>query len=177
MLIFGSLLLALIPQTATGLPDKPMLPFVTERCPVEYCCPQTWRAQRSTVLFSDWRKNRKPIGRVRANQTIRTVQHVTITRRPGLMRALRDDERVKAGQVIPVYVMHGEGIYSGWSENNWVNVYDSGLECSEARKTPGANFCWERLIVFDWWVEVKTESGQVGWVRQSKYFDVPDSCD
>src|SRR5262249_38619962 len=68
------------------------------------------------------------------------------------------------------YMSLGEGMFSAWFNGYWVEEFGgSGIEDP---KGPG---CIRHCNATEWWVQMKTKSGLIGWTNETEKFDGKDS--
>jgi hypothetical protein len=112
-------------------------------------------------------------------EKVRGLTGVVITRKPGLVKAVKDlslDEenpvRIRAGEVI--YVLHslGEGYWLFWFKGR---THSGELAAEKVGVGEGLQVLSVPKSV--WWVKVKNSRGEVGWTNQPDHFDHIDACE
>ena len=154
-----------LPAQTSSQSDRPPLVFVSEgACPFECCTYREWVANR------DMQMHDKPQGRVSASlkqgERVHATTGVVITH-PLAFRVVTSEAGIPAGAT--AYLLHpvGEGYWRVWYKGNVAEI-----EVDEfPHGTPD----------YQWWAQVKTSSGQTGWVRMGTTtdplpFDNVDAC-
>lgn len=161
---------------------KPKLPFVQKDvCPFECCTYRDWAAKQNTALYSTWKRSgRKAIGSVGKGEKVQATTGVVVTYRPSRYRALQNDPRMELsiGDEFPVYAYLGEGVFDFWNKGKF---YEDGIstesKCGEPTSEFAPAFCIVNKGEIEWWAQIKTKSGKIGWVWMDKAkFDKVDAC-
>lgn len=164
----------------------PAVPYSSwNACPFECCTYGVWTAQKE-VLVRSRRSMKAPAAFViRKGERVNAAYGVVVTRRLGVVRALRPltlgegtkHAQVRAGESF--YVLHywGEGYYSFWFDG--ATYSDSRYitpTAKEPQVIPGAGVELLATPDWQWWVHVKTRRGRAGWVLGNRAFDGSDAC-
>jgi hypothetical protein len=182
--ILGILLLLLAPQLDPALTPqkapKPELPKVDlNACPFEGCQFGAWTARERVQLFSTWKSDRKPVTTINAGEKVTAVTGVHITLEPSEIQVTAPDVQynLKPGDIIFGYMYYGEGVFSAWFNGYWVENFDgSGIE--DPNGDGCARNCTAKLLKparTEWWVEIKTKDGTIGWTKDTEKFDGKDA--
>jgi hypothetical protein len=159
---------------------RPALPVVDiNACPFEGCRFGKWTVIRTSALYTTWKANRRAIGTLEKGQVVTGMTGVHVTRRPDVIYVFRaiPELGLKAGDVVLRYMYLGEGYANIWANGRYIKSADltfvtekSGFgclrDCQAAVEENGEK---------EWWVEVKTSSGEVGWTKADYNFDGVDA--
>jgi len=187
MLLVISLLLLLMlapPQLDPSLtPHKapqPPLPKIDENaCPFEGCQFGTWTARQKVQLFSTWQSGRRPVTEVAEGEVLTAITGIHITIEPSEIQVTAPipDYSLKPGDIVFGYMNHGEGTFSAWFNGYWVEEFDgSGIE--DPKGSGCTHNCSAKLLKpgkTEWWVQMKTKGGLIGWTKETDKFDGKDS--
>ena len=151
--------------------ETPPMPYRdVGACPFECCHYGPWTAGKPATARKT-EDSKSPVAfQIKVGEKVTAVTGVVITRKPGTVRmqkAFKTDKfTLPAGAL--VYTLHygGEGSTLIWFEG----------KVSWAELT--ADNPWDVLSIPDteWWVEVRTHSGAIGWILQPQDFEGMDSC-
>ena len=164
---------SLTPQKAA----KPNLPKIDEKsCPFEGCQFGAWTATDQVQLFSTWKEDRKPIVIVSKGEVVTAITGIHITFEPSEIQVTAPiaDYGLKPGDTIFGYVYKGEGVFSAWFNGYWVEEFD-GSGVADAGCTRKCNGKLLKEGHVEWWVEIKTKDGTVGWTKDTDKFDGKDA--
>ena len=166
---------ALTPQKA----PKPTLPKIDEKaCPFEGCQFGKWTAQETVELFSTWKPGRAPVANIAKGKevTALTGVHITYEAEEIEITAPIAQYGLKPGDKVSGYMNLGEGFMNAWFNGTWVEDFDaSGIrrgeegcmrDCSGKQVKPGR---------YEWWVQMRTKDGVVGWTQETDKFSGKDS--
>lgn len=164
-------ILALTMALAAGREmPAPALPFYDwKACPFEYCQYDRWTARIPVRVFDTWKDGRSQVGEIPQGGSVLALTGVVVTLRPGLIKMDRDLENtdLKRGETILTYADRGEGHSAVWFKGHYYPDFDitfthwpngqgcGGTHCAATYVDPGDKV---------WWVQVKLDSGQTGWV-------------
>lgn len=150
------------------------LPWIDwKACPGEYCCYGRWRAVRDVAVWPTYETGKTPLLTVKRGTVVTTKRGIIVTRTPGLIELLKPmtfkDAVIPAGAVINSLYYAGEGFevfeYDGKIRSAFIGINRPGVY---PRSDPQVRV----LTVPDeqWWVELETEDGRVGWAIQNGTF-------
>jgi hypothetical protein len=179
--LFALLALLAAPQLDPALTPhralKPALPKIDENvCPFEGCQLGAWRAISAVQLFSSWKEDRKPVTTLSKGEAVTAITGVHITFVPSEMQvtALIPDYGLRPGDTIYGYVYKGEGVFSAWFNGYWVEDFDgSGVTGAGCNRNCNAKLVKQGHI--EWWVEMRTQDGTIGWTKDTDSFDGKDA--
>jgi hypothetical protein len=164
---------SLTPQKAA----KPNLPKIDEKaCPFEGCQFGAWTATDQVQLFSTWKEDRKPVVMVSKGEAVTAITGVHITFEPSEVQVTAPiaDYGLKPGDTIFGYMYKGEGVFSAWFNGYWVEDFDgSGVADAGCSGECNAKLLKEGRV--EWWVEIKTKGGTMGWTKHADKFDGKDA--
>jgi hypothetical protein len=159
---------------------RPALPVIDmNACPFEGCTFGKWTVIRKSPLYTTWKADRRVIGTLVKGQVVKGITGVHITRKPDVIHVFQaiPELGLKPGDVVLRYMYLGEGYANIWANGRYVKSADltfvtektgSGClrDCQAAVEENG---------VKEWWVEVKTSSGKIGWTQANYNFDGVDA--
>jgi len=164
---------SLTPQKAA----KPNLPKIDEKaCPFEGCQFGAWTATDYVQLFSTWKEGRKPVMKVSKDEAVTAITGVHITFEPSEIHVTAPiaEYGLKPGDTVYGYMYKGEGFFSGWFNGYWVEDFDgNGVANAGCSRKCNAKLVKEGRV--EWWVEIKTNGGTVGWTKDTLKFDGKDA--
>ncbi len=154
----------------------PALPRIERHaCPFECCTFREWTVTEASDLYDNWQQSRKKIGKLPQGAKVQGLDGIYITFFPDRVRATRDypEEGIKAGDEFLRYMYVGEGSAQFWFNGKFdtLSMAVSGSECYKG--------CAAELLAAgkkEWWVQVKTSDGKLGWVLAHGNFDGMDAC-
>jgi hypothetical protein len=164
----------------------PAVPYFSwNACPFECCRYGNWTALRDVTVRARRSTTAPAAFVVRKGERVRAVTGVVVTRRLGVVRALkplslgegRHHVQVRAGQSF--YILHywGEGYFAFWFDGaTYSDARYITPTSTEPHALPGAGV---ELVVtpkWEWWVRLRTSRGRTGWVSGNRGFDGSDSC-
>jgi len=159
---------------------EPSLPVINEGvCPGEGCSFRKWIVNRDSTIYSSWKEDRKPLAALKKGQVVTGQTGVHITYAPDRIQVTNPipDLQLQPGDIILRYMSGGEGAADIWVKGQWQHMYD----CSFVTEMDGSGCireCFAKVIAngkSDWWAQVKTAQGTVGWARYDAQFDCIDS--
>lgn len=190
------------PQSAPAQDERgaPPLPYVEQGvCPFECCQYRDWRASRPMTAHDGWddprnTARRKTVFGIARGDTITAMTGLVMTTKAGHLRINKDatltatpsrfpkqppeKASAHAGDVIYLLVPHGEGNYTVWFDGRLLEAVDlSDLMVAAIGPTPGVppKEVFEQPI-FEWWVRVRNQQGEIGWTDRARDFTGPDAC-
>ena len=158
----------------------PALPVVDEgACPFEGCTFGEWTVTKETLLYSTWKKDRVETGRLQKGEKVAGLTGVHITEKPDTIRVLKDipELSLKRGDTFYRYMYRGEGFADIWVHGEWKKETDCSF-VTEKDAGGCLRDCSAQVVedgVKEWWVKVRTKSGEVGWTKADGNFDGMDS--
>ena len=173
------------PVSKTGDPSasEPKLPVIDDKaCPVSSRAdgapePIPRKIERNGRMYSSWERKRVSVGRLKVGEEVTVLSGVNVIREPDKVRVLQPSSPgevppLKAGEEVLGYGFRDGGDYVLWAKGVWYTQYyefRGGMngECG-FRDTSECSFAISKPGVQEWWVQVKTGSGLVGWVLASK---------
>lgn len=178
----------------------PPLPYVEQDvCPFQCCTYRDWRASRPMTAHDGWddprlTARRKTVFGIARGDTVTAMTGVIMTTKAGRLRLSKDatltsvpsrfpkqpPEKVSAhaGDVIHLLVPHGEGTYTVWYDGRLLEAVDlSDLMVAAIGQTQGAppKDVFEQPV-YEWWVRVRNQQGEVGWTDRARDFTGADAC-
>lgn len=140
-------------------------------CPFECCKYGRWNVVRPVALMADWRSpSSATVAETSAGEEITALTGVVITVRPGLFQVVSNftlaGMRLNAGDVVYALTNKGEGFVKAYFRGFVVEDIDvSWKELKHLRDAES-----------QWWVQIKTEAGVIGWTSDIKSFGGIDAC-
>ena len=164
---------ALTPQKAV----KPALPKINENaCPFEGCQFGAWTATDDLQLYSTWKEDRKPVAKLSKGAPVTAVTGIHITFEPDEIQvtAAIAQYGLKPGDTVFGYMNLGEGFFNAWFNGYWVEDFDgSGVDGFGCERKCNAKLL--KAGHSEWWVEIKTKDGVIGWTQETTKFDGKDA--
>jgi hypothetical protein len=159
--------------------SEPSLPVIDYRaCPFEGCTFRKWIVIKDVALYSTWKEGRKPVTTVKSGQVVTGMTGVHITYQPDRVQVLRPlpELHLQAGDILLRYMYRGEGFADIWAKGQWRREYDCSF-ITEGNNAGCLRDCAAKVIAEgrkDWWVQVKTSEGLLGWAKAEDQFDCMD---
>lgn len=159
---------------------RPALPVVdTNACPFEGCKFGKWTVIRKSVMYTTWKADRRAIGTLAKGQVVIGITGVHITREPDVIHVFEaiPELGLRPGDVVLRYMFLGEGYANIWANGRYVKAADLTFvtEKTESGCLRDCQAAVEQDGEKEWWVEVKTSSGKVGWTKADYNFDGVDA--
>jgi hypothetical protein len=158
---------------------EPALPVINYRaCPFEGCSFRKWIVVQDVTLYSNWKEDRKPVTSLKTGEVVTGVTGVHITYEPDRIQVLQPlpELHLQQGDILLRYMYRGEGFADVWTKGQWRRQFDCSFITE--KNSSGCQFdCSAKVISEgrkDWWVQVKTAQGLVGWTKSEKQFDCMD---
>ncbi len=177
-------------QLAAMNPNElPANPYISKgACPFECCTYREWKT-KSAVQLRESIGSEKIIAEIPAGTSIRALTgevHVE----PEPYAVLADNGMLKAGDVIFFLDYRGEGYTNYWYQGRLSPDIgaDDGLasqtteNCQANAAKDGTDPCWltrlrpQKKFLNEWWVQLRTKDGKVGWTLNIGQFENMDSC-
>ena len=166
--------------SAPAKADLPALPVIDyNACPFEGCTFGEWTVRKDTTLFDSWKPGGVAVGKLTKGEKVTGLTGVHITNRPDTIQVLGDLPQLalKRGDTIFRYMYRGEGFADIWANGQWFKEADCSFV---AEKEMGGCLrdCSAKVIEDgdkEWWVQLRTKSGQVGWAKSEDNFDGMDT--
>jgi hypothetical protein len=160
--------------------DPPALPVIDENaCPFEGCTFGEWTVTRETILYDSWKASRSQIGKLAKDQKVTGLTGVHITNKPDTIRLTADYPALslKRGDTIFRYMYRGEGFADIWANGKWIKEADCSFITEKEDSGCSKNCAAEVVDNGDkeWWVQVRTKSGQTGWAKADDNFNGMDA--
>jgi hypothetical protein len=177
--LFGA---QLDPKLMPHKAPRPVLPKIDyNACPFEGCQFGKWTARRRVVIYQTRAVRGRPVATLQKGEEVTALTGVNVTYEPSEFRVTAPipDYGLKPGDTILGYMYLGEGAFNAWFKGNWVETFDDGPSIEYGPFGSGCRpNCNARLLKpgrFEWWAEIKTKSGIVGWTKESNAFDGADA--
>ena len=177
VLSLSSLLMAQVSWSS-----EPPAAFVDEGvCPFECCAYGRWTAVQSVTVFDQVEGS--VVGKLDPDETVDALTGNVYIRQPGLVVVRHDYQsaesghRYQAGDAIYVYTSQGEGFFRVWVDQAWLSEEIAFLAGWDSCEEDGS--CWGEVVrepVSRWWIKVRQESGQEGWIQDADVFLGSDTC-
>jgi hypothetical protein len=150
------------------------LPHVDEgACPFECCTYRTWTVETATSLHAKRDRGSAIAFSLQPGDSAAAVTGAVITTEPGLVTVLQDTllatqapHQAHAGDVLQTLHYRGEGEWLVWLDGNARTVSD----------IDGPGFRTEREPSVEWWVQIRSAAGKLGWTDQPENFGNKDAC-
>ena len=161
-------------QTPTVAMPAPKLPVIMhDACPGNNGTVPNWKIRGSDQIYSSYLEERAVVGTLNAGDRVTILSGVNVVREPAQAVMREPIEGVlRRGDAVLGYGYSAGGYMNFWSNGVWFAdyyeklTYKGGMcgfvsnpsECDINVRTDGN---------IEWWVQVKTSKGLVGWVRAS----------
>ncbi|MZR63910.1 hypothetical protein [Alcanivorax sp. DP30] len=156
--------------------------FVDEGvCPFECCEYGRWTAVQSVTVFDQ--VEGKPVAKLHPDESVDALTGDVYISEPGLVVVRRDYQspesgrRYQAGDRMYVYTSQGEGFFRVWVDQAWLSeeiTFLAGWDSCEEDDS-----CWGEVVrvpASRWWINVRQDNGQQGWVQDTDVFLGSDAC-
>ena len=150
---------------------EPKLPVIdNDACPGRDRSVADYRIARSHGMYSSYREGRTLVTTLKARERVTILAGVNVIRKPDRASIRQPHDGVlQSGDVALGYGFRANGNMDFWAKGVWFedsleSIIDKGGECGFRDKTQ----CDIEIIengIREWWVQVKTGNGAVGWVR------------
>ena len=160
------------PSSAAS-PSEPKLPVANDSaCPGKGSVVKNWKISRHLPMYSSWQDDRIQTATLEPGENVAVVAGVQVIRQPDRILVTQPipDLQLKPGDVILRFNTLGEGAADLWTSGTWHNSYDASFT-TEKNGLGCRRHCLAVVIddgIREYWVQVKTSSGQTGWVSNFK---------
>lgn len=150
-------------------------------CPFECCEYGRWTPVQAVTVFDQ--VDGEPVGELHPDVPIDAVTGDVYISQPGLVVVRRDYQsqesghRYQAGDKIYVYTSQGEGFFRVWVDQAWLSEEITFLAGWDSCEENGS--CWGEVVrvpAARWWIKVRQDNGQQGWVQDADVFLGSDAC-
>jgi hypothetical protein len=159
---------------------KPALPKIDlNACPFEGCQFGKWTAVQPIPIYSTWEAKRRLLRSLEKSEDVTALTGIYITYEPAIIKvtAPMPEYGLKPGDTIFAYMPLGEGFFNAWFKGYWVEEFD-GSDFQGPEETKCRGNCTGKFLKpgrTQWWVQVKTKDGTIGWTRDGDKFEGTDS--
>ncbi len=176
--IVGSLGLAAQPARE---PQPPMPYEDWDACPFEGCMYREWTALEPVAVRSARRTTAAIVFRLNTGDKVTALTGVVITTKPGRVRFVRPQDldsssgriHIDRGQMLYLLTYQGEGFTKAWFDGSlYKDVDTASFHNGVCDVDP--NQCSGKIVQpwqYEWWVQIRSRSGRVGWTNQPGKFD------
>jgi hypothetical protein len=158
---------------------EPALPAINYKaCPFEGCIFRKWMVLKDVTLYSNWKEDRKPVTTLKTAEVVTGVTGVHITYEPDRIQVLQPmpELGLATGDILLRYMSRGEGFADIWTKGHWHRQFDCSFITE--KNSAGCLFDCSAKVVSegrkDWWVQIKTSQGLLGWTKSEDQFDCMD---
>jgi hypothetical protein len=164
----------------------PPLPFEDHgACPYELCTYGAWTARETIAVRSGRRRGSPVTFRLARGEKVTAVTGVVVTLRAGRVQYRSPHEmksasgvvRVEPGQTLYLLTYQGEGFTKAWFDGRLYDELD-GSDFFNAVCDDDPNRCVGTVVEKpqrEWWVQLRTAAGRVGWTDEPDKFTRPGS--
>ena len=164
-------------ETGNGEPSLPVIDY--NACPFEGCSFRKWKVLRESTMYSTWEEKRVEISRLKPGQEVTGITGVHITSRPDRILVKKEIPNLglNPGDIIFRYMYVGEGFANIWTKGTWHKEAD----CSFLKEKNGDGCTRDCAAIVteegvkNWWVNIKTSDGKMGWVLAEDNFGGMDA--
>jgi hypothetical protein len=160
-------------------PREPALPVINYKaCPFEGCTFRKWIALKDVTLYSNWKEDRKPVTTVNAADVVTGITGVHITYEPDRIQMLQPlpELGLQSGDILLRYMYRGEGFADVWTNGQWHRSFNCSFIIE--KNSTGCRFDCSAKVISEgrkeWWVQVKTSQGVLGWTKSADQFNCMD---
>jgi|HubBroStandDraft_1064217.scaffolds.fasta_scaffold00006_61 hypothetical protein len=159
----------------SGIPKLPLIEY--DACPgaATRTLAPSRKIEKDDNLYSSWRGERTVVGTLKAGDKVTLLAAVNVTREPDRALAIQthdDDPLFEPGDPALRYGLNSDGYWNLWAKGAWhkisaEEVVEKGSVCGFGDKSQ----CSVQIVKNgrkEWWIEVKTDTGQDGWVLVGK---------
>ncbi|MFO1518280.1 MAG: hypothetical protein U1F57_01235 [bacterium] len=157
-------------------------------CPFECCTYREWTALQDLPLYEQ-PHGEKTVGSVKKGEKVKGVTGIVYST-PTPVEIIYTHGRYKKGDRIYLLTYLGEGFYKIWHQGKvWeeemtgtdvLRNFCQGSECPQSCANSPSKSCWAtlpgKIKPAEWWVQIKTSKGALGWTPKSEQFSGQDSC-
>jgi hypothetical protein len=162
-------------STNSSIPE-PKLPVIEyDACPGKGRIVPNWRIKRNSPVYSSWQGQRAQTGTLKRGEKVTVLAGVNVTQKPDRILVTRSfpDIGLEPGDFILRYEQLAEGEANMWANGVWHQAYDLSRTTSKDGRTGclAQDRCNSKVIedgTMERWVQVKTSSGNSGWVLAFK---------
>ena len=159
--------------------SEPVLPVLYEKaCPFEGCTFREWTVAQLSTMHPSWEDSRSVVATLKVGEKVTGITGVLVVRKPDRFLVKRPIAHLslKAGDVILQYVEWGEGSADLWAKGVWYKSFDWGQTGEDGDLVlSDENITLVEHGSSEWWVQVKTLRGKVGWVLANDNFNGMDA--
>ena len=146
-------------------------------CPGEGRTVTHWKIGRNQPIYSSW-NGARVIGTLKAGDKVTVLAGVNVILKPDRALVKQPEQPTEGldlnvGDVVLVYGSHANGDVDFWAKGVWYTEYYEGI--GDGGKCGFAGFglggCTVDITehgVKEWWVQLKTKSGRIGWALAYK---------
>jgi len=157
------------------------LPYVVkDSCPFEGCVFRAWVVGRHVAVRTRMSRTAPIAFTVNRGDWVRAITGVSITYRPDVVRFTRDTQTPvprRRGETLDVLLFTGEGFGTIWFNGRVIEDVDlSRLVNGACDGHPEAcDGHIERRGRIEWWVQVESADGVLGWTNETEAFGNKDA--
>lgn len=177
------LLVAEVAAVAETNRDAPPVPYYDwGACPFECCTYREWITDASVLLRPAVGATQAVVETLARGEHVQAVTGVVVTRRTGRVKMLRaatldpaNPVTVRAGDILHTLHPRGEGVDVFWFKGR---LHEHELYASAADPAHPPNREWQVLSIprTEWWVQIKSARGRMGWSNEPQKFLGKDAC-
>lgn len=169
--------------------DAPPVPYEDEgACPFEGCVYRQWQANDTVEVHAERRLDSPVLFRLAKGEKVQALTGVVVTIKAGRVQYDKPQRLntssgpidIRPGQTLFLLTYQGEGFTKAWfnrrlytdvdvSAVTWADGY---CGWGDKEKCSGREVEKSRT---EWWVQVRSVSGQVGWTLETRKFDNKDA--
>ena len=166
---------------ASELEMPPMPNYDWGACPFEGCSYGEWEVCATTPVRKNHDKNAPIVSKIKKGEIIRAVTGVVVTTQPGIVKVLKS---VTLDEEHPVSLNPGDVFYRLHYQGEdfdlfWYKGAIHSAQMEYHNQIPGAvkdTFQLEGEPKSDWWIQINTSAGNVGWSNEPGHFGNIGGC-
>jgi hypothetical protein len=183
--IAATLTLACVATASSQTAQGPPVPYEDAgACPFEGCTYREWQANSAVEIHAERRTDSAVVSRIAKGERVQALTGVVVTIKAGRIRADTAQElpaeggplMLMPGQTLFLLTYQGEGHSKAWFNQRLYQWVDASKALNGA-----CQFIPERCKGWtverpqsEWWVQIRTASGKVGWTLDTGKFDNKD---
>ena len=162
--------------------QRPPVPFEDAgACPFEGCVYREWTAKAVVIVRVERRRDAPVSFSLQAGEKVTALTGVVVTLRPGRVEFRQPKTlntstkpiRIEPGQTLYLLTYQGEGFTKAWFNGALYRDVDAS-DFLNAVCDFQPDRCTGRVVErwqSEWWVNVRTRSGRLGWTNEPEKFD------
>jgi len=189
--IITMLVLIIVYVSSVNADGMPPLPYYDNgACPFECCVYGAWKSNEEVKAYKEPKNDAPIVFAINKDEKVEAITGFVVTHKVGVTKVIKpikmgylqgsdDNEEklnLKPGEL--VYTLHyaGEGYDLFWYKGK---IYSDQISINKPDRDPPPPHLLLQVISrpdADWWVKIKNNKGQIGWIKNPPYFEGSDAC-